>query len=113
MRRERRRGAKVEVEVVVGITSLSRERAGAKELLRLIRAHWGIENGLHGVRDGTLREDAGRIRKDSAPQVAAVLRNIVIFLFNRLGHDSAASATRYYMCNPEASINALSIPILE
>ena len=58
LQRERRTGEKVEVEVVFGITSLSRERAGAAKLLDAVGAHWGIENGLHGRRDGTLKEDA-------------------------------------------------------
>jgi predicted transposase YbfD/YdcC len=88
-------GTKVETEVVCGIASLPRERAGAKELLGLTRGHWGIENGLHGVRDGTLREDASRIRKGSATQVMAIVRNIVIFLFNREGYTNAAAATRH------------------
>ncbi len=70
-----------------------------------------IENGLHGVRDGTLREDASRIRKGSSTQVMAVLRNIVIFLFHRRGHKSAAVATRHYVCHPEKSIEILSTPI--
>lgn len=109
--RERKTGAKVETEVVSGITSLPRERAGAKELLGLIRDHWGIENGLHGVRDGTLREDASRIRKGSAPEVMAILRNIIIFLFKRLGHRNAAAATRHYVCHPEKSLEILSTPI--
>ena len=91
----RKTGAKVETEVVLGITSVPRERAGAKELLALTRGHWGIENGLHGVRDGTLREDASRIRKGSATQVMAVVRNVVIFLFNRHGYKNAAAATRH------------------
>jgi predicted transposase YbfD/YdcC len=102
---------KVETEVVFGITSLPRERAGAKELLELTRGHWGIENGLHGVRDGTLREDASRIRKGSGPEVMAALRNIVIFVFKRLGHTSAAAATRHYVCNPQKSLAVLSTPI--
>ena len=109
--RERRIGEEVEIEVVLGITSLPRERAGAKELLGLTRGHWGIENGLHGVRDGTLREDASRIRKGSATQVMAVVRNIVVFLFHRLGHKSAAAATRHYVCHPEKSLEILSTPI--
>lgn len=96
---------------MLGITSLSRPRADATALLRLTRGHWGIENGLHGVRDGTLREDASRIRKGSSTQVMAVLRNIVIFLFHRLGHKSAAAATRHYVCHPEKSIEILSTPI--
>src|SRR5438309_5292526 len=66
--RVRKTGVKVETEVVSGITSLPRERAGAKTLLGLTRGHWGIENGLHGVRDGTLREDASRIRRGAATE---------------------------------------------
>lgn len=110
LRRERRTGEKVEVEVVLGITSLERERAGAGELLSLTRGHWGIENGLHGVRDGTLREDASRIRKGAAAQVMAIVRNIVIFLFRRAGHTSAAAATRHYVCHPEKTLEILSSP---
>jgi hypothetical protein len=108
LERERRIKGKVTVEVVYGITSLPRERAGARALVGVTRAHWGIENGLHGVRDGTLREDASRVRKGSGPEVMAALRNIVIFLFKRLGHDSAAEATRHYVCNPQESLDVLS-----
>ena len=111
--RVRKTGMKVETEVVHGISSLPRERAGAKELLEATRGHWGIENGLHGVRDGTLREDASRIRKGSATQVMAVVRNIVIFLFNRRGHTNAAAATRHYVCQPHESLDLVSMPIRE
>jgi predicted transposase YbfD/YdcC len=111
--RERTIKGKTETEVVFGITSLLPERAGVKGLLGLTRGHWGIENGLHGVRDGTLREDASRIRKGSGPEVMAALRNIVIFLFNRLGHKSAAAATRHYVCHPQKSLELLSTPIRE
>jgi predicted transposase YbfD/YdcC len=109
----RKTGTKVETEVINGIASLPRQRAGAKELLELTRGHWGIENGLHGVRDGTLREDASRIRKGSATQVMAIVRNIVIFLFHREGHTNAAAATRHYVCQPLESLEILSIPIRE
>ena len=111
LERERRFKGKVEVEVIFGITSLPRERAGARELLSLTRGHWGIENGLHGVRDGTLGEDASRVRKGSGPEVMAALRNIVIFVFKRWGHKSAAEATRHFVCNPQESLEVLSRPI--
>lgn len=110
LERERRFRGKVEVEVVYGIVSLPRERAGAKALLAANRDHWGIENDLHGVRDGTLREDASRIRKGSAPQVMAALRNIVVFLFNRSGLKSAAAATRHYVCHPDRALEVVSTP---
>jgi predicted transposase YbfD/YdcC len=97
-------------ETVSGITSLARERAGANALLGLTRGHWGIENGLHSLRDGTLREDASRIRKGAATQTTAVLRNIAIFLFDRSGHKSDAAATRHCVCHPEKSLEILSTP---
>lgn len=111
LERERRSGGEVEREVILGITSLPRERAGATELLGLIRAHWGIENGLHGRRDGTLREDASRVRRGSASQVMAALRNLIIYLRPRSGKASLAAATRYHMCHPEKSVELLSTPI--
>jgi len=107
----RKTGGEVETEVVLGMASLPRERAAAKRLLSLTRGHWGIENGLHGVRDGTLREDASRIRRGSATQVMAIVRNIVIFVFNRRGYRSAATATRHYICHPDETLVILSTPI--
>ena len=65
---------KTEVETVYGITSLRRAVADARELLGLVRRHWGIENRLHWVRDETLGEDRCRVRKGNAAQVLAALR---------------------------------------
>jgi len=36
----------IQKQVVYGITSLSREEITSKNLLKKIRAYWGIENGL-------------------------------------------------------------------
>lgn len=55
-------------EVAYGITSLSRKQADAKQLLAYNRGHWGIENGLHYVRDVTFGEDRSRLRKGHGPQ---------------------------------------------
>jgi len=108
LERERRSGGEVERQVSFGITSLPRERAGAAEVSRLIRAHWGIENGLHGRRDGALREDASRVRRGAASQVMAALRNLVIYLRPRSGRPTLTAATRYHMCHPEKSLELLS-----
>ena len=109
--RERKFGKKIESQVILGIASLNRGQAGPKRLLDFAREHWGIENGLHGVRDWTLREDASRIRKGPAAEVMTALRNIVIFLFHRLRRKSAAVTTRYYLCHAEESLKFLSFPI--
>ena len=49
-------------------------------MLQAIRSHWGIENSLHWVLDMSFNEDCSRIRKDNAPQIAAILRHISINL---------------------------------
>ena len=53
-----------------------------------IRAHWGIENRLHYVRDVTLGEDASRIRRN--PGLFALLRRFALNLlrFNGVTHIS-------------------------
>jgi hypothetical protein len=73
------------VEVVYGITSLRPEQADAARLLGLVWVHWRIENSLHYVRDVTLGEDACRVRRGSAPQVLAALRNAAVRLLSGLG----------------------------
>jgi hypothetical protein len=108
LERERRIGTKVEVEIAYGITSLSREMAGALQLLQFNRGHWGIENGLHYRRDVTLREDASRIRKGSAGQLMAALRNIILFVLSRTGNEKLAAAIRHYMCHPQKALALMS-----
>ena len=48
-----------------------------------VRQHWGIENALHWVLDGSFDEDACRIRKDKGAQTFAVLRPIAVNLVRR------------------------------
>jgi predicted transposase YbfD/YdcC len=48
------------------------------QVLRIVRAHWGIENGLHWPLDVVLEEDLARNRKDNAPENLAVLRRMVL-----------------------------------
>jgi len=48
------------------------------EVLRIVRTHWSIENGLHWPLDVTLDEDLARSRKDNAPANLAVLRRLAL-----------------------------------
>jgi predicted transposase YbfD/YdcC len=91
--REVEKKGQKEQEVRYAITSL-RPQCGAKRLLKLIRGHWAIENKLFRVRDVTLGEDASQIRKGSAPQVMAALRNTVLALLRRSGAVNIAAAIR-------------------
>ena len=99
LRRERTQRGKTTVEDVYGITSLSRAQADAGQLLQLLRGHWGIENGLHYVRDVTLGEDACRVRKGAA--VLAGLRNAALVLLGRLELPSMAEAVRACVLRPK------------
>jgi predicted transposase YbfD/YdcC len=49
-----------------------------QEVLRIVRQHWSIENGLHWPLDVLLDEDLARSRKDNAPTNLAVLRRLAL-----------------------------------
>ena len=110
--RERTEKGKTTVEVVYGITSLSRERADAERLLGLVRAHWGIENGSHYRRDVTLGEDQSRVRKGSAPEILAGLRNSIIHLVKDVAPGLATAIRRLGNCFSQA-LDLLGLPQLE
>jgi predicted transposase YbfD/YdcC len=75
--RTRQSGAKTSKETAYYLlsTPLSAERFGA-----VVRAHWGVENGLHWVLDVTMNEDQSRTRKDHGPQNIAMLRRLALNL---------------------------------
>jgi hypothetical protein len=107
LRRERTVAGVTTVEDAYGISSLSREQADAARLLDLLRSHWGIENGLHWVRDVTLGEDACRVRTGSAGSVLAGLRNAAVVLLGRLRLTSVAEAVRACILRPKRALRLL------
>jgi len=107
LERVRTCGTKTTVEVVYGITSLDRGRADAPGLLGYARGHWGIENGLHYVRDETLGEDRCRARTGATPQALAALRNVAVYLLKKVGASSAAAATRRVAAHPGEGLTLL------
>ena len=62
---------------------LSSLPAKIKNLAKLIRQHWSIENQLHWVLDVTFTEDASRIRKENSPQTSAMLRRLAVSILSR------------------------------
>jgi len=57
----------------------------ASAFLEVIRQHWQIENGLHWVKDVTLKEDYPPRRGGYAPISWAVFNSFLITLIRRLG----------------------------
>ena len=108
--RERTASGRTTTEVVYGITSLPRALADPRRLLELTRRHWGIENGLHHVRDVTLGEDACRVRSGAAPQALAAIRNVAIRLLRRIHRGGVAAATRHLLAKPGKAMAMLISP---
>jgi hypothetical protein len=101
------------VEVAYGITSLTPQRADARRLLELVRNHWRMENSLHYVRDVTLGEDACRVRRGSAPQVLAGLRNAVVHLLASVSAPSRPAAIERLSARPTEALELIGIPFDE
>lgn len=103
------RDGKEHLEIEYAITSVSRSRADAGQLLAWWRGHWGIENKVHYVRDVTLGEDASRIRTASAPQVLAATRNAILGLLRCWGCANIAAALRENAYQPARLLAKLGI----
>lgn len=80
----------------------------AEDILKLKRAHWGIENGLHRVRDVEMGEDAHHIRTPDIPQILAALSNAVITLLHCGGYRSVREAAEFFLSEPDSAFRLLS-----
>jgi Transposase DDE domain len=94
-------------QTVYGITNLSPQQASAGRLLELVRRHWAIENRLHWRRDVTLREDHSQVRKGNAPQVWAVLNNLILAVLDFLGVQNVPKQMRVFDAQPQRAVRLL------
>ena len=90
-----------------GITSLSPEVASAKDLLKLQRGHWTIENKVHWVRDTVFREDASQARTGSMPHVMAALRNTAMSVLRFNGYTKIAETLRLFASETKLAVNLI------
>lgn len=97
-------------QVQYGITSLGPEIGTPATLLTLKRGHWGIENGLHRVKDVTFGEDASLIHSGAAPLVMALLRDTAISLLYRAGIRRVASCLRRFSQQPSDALDLVLQP---
>ena len=102
---------KISEQTICGITSLSVEEYGAKELLAFTRKHWSIENGLHYRRDVTFKEDACRQTSSNGGRVLAVLNNLTIGTLRKLGWENIAKARRYFNAQIDEAIKLIMLPL--
>jgi predicted transposase YbfD/YdcC len=83
-------------EIAHGITSLPAGLAGPRHLAHYARAHWGIENREHYVRDKTFGEDQQKVRTGNQPAALAAVRNLVTGAFRHAGYANIAHARRWH-----------------
>ena len=90
-----------------GITSLTSEKATAKDLLALRRGQWTIENKLHWTRDVIFRKDTSQVRTAAIPQVMAALRNTVLSVFRFNGYTKITQALRFFAEKPKLAVKLI------
>lgn len=83
------------------ISSIPLERA--KETTNAIRAHWGVENGLHWVLDVAFREDESRIRQGHAAENFGIVRQIALNLLKQEKRAKVGVATKRLMAGWDES----------
>lgn len=97
----------------VGIVCLPKDilgnKSAAEEVSAYIRGHWGIETRLHKQRDVMFGEDKSMIRKGHAPQMMAILRNIVTSIFHRATVRNFKSAMRKFAADPQELFTFLGL----
>ena len=96
-------------ETAYAVTSLPRAKANRRQLLTASRGHWSIENGLHWVRDATMREDRSKVRSGSAPRALATMRNLVISVLRLAGATNIAQALRSLSRRPASALTMLGL----
>jgi predicted transposase YbfD/YdcC len=88
-------GAQPSTIAVLGITDLTPNQAGPRQIYEFARGQWSIENPDHYVRDVTLGEDPSRVRTAATPSILATMRSYAISALRLLGFTNIAEGTRW------------------
>ncbi len=102
----------IQVDCRYGISSLAPQRANPFQLLTFTRHHWGIENGLHWVRDVTFGEDRSVLHTGRTHHVMATLRNLALSLLRVHGYTHIASTLRLFAAQPNLALELVTNPLL-
>jgi predicted transposase YbfD/YdcC len=84
----------ISLDVAYGITSRTPEQADPRQVLKVNREHWTIENSCHYIIDWNYDEDRSRIRKGYGPENITRLRRFAIGVIKSKGVRSVAQKMR-------------------
>jgi predicted transposase YbfD/YdcC len=105
--RRRTINGEAQSETLYGITSLRRDQANARDLMRMVRGHWGIENSGFHVRDVTLGEDQCRVRTGTATHILSAIRNLILNLLHQIKDVNIAAKLRRHAAYPLVALHLL------
>ncbi len=96
-------------ERAYAVTSLPPAAAPARDLLRLWRGHWAIENRLHWARDVGFDEDRSGATAGNVPQMLAALHSTALGLLRAHGRPAIARARRHLARAPHETLPFLGL----
>jgi hypothetical protein len=104
VQRERKTPEKSSVEVVSGLTTLSRKQCSAHRLFHVLREQWAVEHRLHRRCDVTPGEDRCGVRVPPVAQMLAILNSLVLSFmdFHQVSH--IAHQIRRFSSHPEEAL---------
>ena len=76
----------------------SYDQPDARRAGHAIRAHWGVENGLHWVLDMAFDEDRSRCRTGHAAETFAIVRHVALNLLKKEKSRKGGIASRRKLC---------------
>lgn len=70
------------------VSSIATDERSPRQMARLVRGHWTVENQIHWLRDAVGREDTCRQRNSNAACVLALLRTALLAPVRAAGQES-------------------------
>lgn len=70
------------------VSSIATDERTPRQMARLVRGHWAVENNIHWLRDAVGREDNCRQRHPNAACALALLRTALLAPVHAAGHES-------------------------
>ena len=92
-------------ETAFYITDLKHTKA--KHFYELIRLHWGIENGLHFVKDVVHNEDKNRIRNPTGATLASLASSIAINISRKEQEKSISYSKIFFRSNVKEALRLI------